>query len=231
MKLPYINIHTHHLQIIENVISVANIYPQQNIPKNQYFSIGIHPWHLQEDVLKTHLLNLEKNLKNPKCIAIGECGLDKICKTNFSLQMAVFKEHIHLSEKYKKPLIIHCVKAFNEIIKIKKEIHPTQIWMIHGFNKKYEIVQQLHQNNILTSFGKALLTNTSTQNSFIKTPLHKMFLETDDENISIKDIYKKAAELKQLSIEELIVHLHSNFKMYFLQNGNLDRKNGTAHKK
>lgn len=225
MNFLYINIHTHYFNLVENVFSIVNVYPQQNNPENFYFSVGIHPWHLQKQTVETHFLLLQKKMKNPKCIAIGECGLDKNASANLSLQFTVFKKQISFSEVYEKPLLIHCVKAHNELIKLKKEIQPSQIWILHGFNKRPQIAKQLLDAGILISFGKALLTNTSTQKSFIETPFPFLFLETDDETISIQEIYKKAAELKQISIKELIVHLHSNFKKYFLQNGKLVGKN------
>ena len=49
----------------------------------------------------------EEKLKAEKCFALGECGLDKITASDFELQKEVFKKQIQLSEKYKKPLIIH----------------------------------------------------------------------------------------------------------------------------
>lgn len=213
----YINIHTHYLSIKSNVKSVLNVYPEELPHKGLWFSTGIHPWYLKRGYEK-EIQDIKEHLKNPKCIAIGECGLDKNIKVDFSFQKEVFKQHIQLSEKHKKPLIIHCVKSYNEIIQLKKEYKPTQKWLIHGFNKRLKIVELLVENDILMSYGTALLTNKSTQNSFVHTPLEFIFLETDNTSVSIAKIYEKAAEIKQISVEKLTLHLHLNFKKYFLKN-------------
>ena len=62
---------------------------------------------------------LEEAISNEKVIMIGECGLDKVWGPTLDIQEASFRRHIELSEKHQKPLIIHCVKAYNEIIAIK----------------------------------------------------------------------------------------------------------------
>lgn len=68
-------------------------------------------------------------------VAIGECGLDKVCKTDFVLQQEVFAAHIILANKLKKPLVLHCVKAYDEIIKMLS-LHKNLVHVIfHGFNK------------------------------------------------------------------------------------------------
>jgi TatD DNase family protein len=79
-------------------------------------------------------LIIEEKLKDENCFALGECGLDKITASDFELQKVVFKKQIQLSEKHQKPLIIHCVKAHQELIEIKKELKPKQVWIFHGFN-------------------------------------------------------------------------------------------------
>lgn len=213
----YINIHTHHLKVNENSISLLNIYPQEDPCNNLFFSTGIHPWQIEQSNWLIHLESIEQKLKNPKCIAVGECGLDKNIEIPFELQKEIFEKHIYLSEKFKKPLIIHCVKAYNEMIQLKKQHQPTQKWLIHGFNKRFEVCKPLIAHHFFISFGVGLLTNKSTQNSFINAPLQFIFLETDDSNVSIEEIYQKAAELKQISIEELTLHLQAKFKKYFLQ--------------
>ncbi len=213
--MTFIDIHTHKKTFSLSEKGISNLFPEENTPAtNNHFSCGIHPWYIKN--IQVQFSQLETKLQDPNCLAIGECGIDKNVTTPISLQTTVFEKHIELSEKYKKPLIIHCVKAHQEIIQLKKQYQPTQIWLIHGVNKRYEVVNQLLQNQFFVSFGKALLTNPTTQESFIKTPLKSLFLETDDSSVSIQEIYQKAVELKQISIEELSVHLQHKFENYFL---------------
>ena len=61
-------------------------------------------------------------MKDASCLALGECGLDKKVQTPLDLQQEVFERQLTLAEKYKKPVIIHCVAAFQELIAIKKKL-------------------------------------------------------------------------------------------------------------
>ncbi len=211
----FINIHTHQKTTSRFEKGITNLFPEENHQSlNSYFSCGIHPWYIKNTDLQ--FSQLVAKLQHPNCLAIGECGIDKNIETSISLQKIIFQRHIELSEKHHKPLIIHAVKSHQELIQLKKQHCPTQIWLIHGMNKRYEIVQQLVQHQFFISFGKALLTNKTTQESFVKTPLEALFLETDDDDISIEKIYQKASELKQIPIEELTVHLSRKFEKYFL---------------
>ena len=143
--IPVIDFHTHTKNSDSTVFSVLNIYPNSakvNVP----FSIGIHPWYLTKNTLKKELSVIENSLQNKNCITLGECGLDRVAKIDFALQKEVFIQQIHLSETYKKPLIIHCVKAFDDLIAIKKELKPKQIWVLHGFNKSNQLAKSLLKN-------------------------------------------------------------------------------------
>ncbi|MBS9767632.1 MAG: TatD family hydrolase [Flavobacteriaceae bacterium] len=218
--MDFINIHTHQKTTLPFEKGITNLFPEENHQSlNGYFSCGIHPWYIKNTDLQ--FSQLVAKLQHQNCLAIGECGIDRNVETPISLQKTIFQKHIELSEKHHKPLIIHAVKSHQEIIQLKKQHCPTQIWLVHGVNKRYEIVQQLVQHQFFISFGKALLTNKTTQESFVKTPLEALFLETDDASISIEKIYQKASELKQIPIEELTVHLSRKFEKYFLCHKNI----------
>lgn len=82
------------------------------------FSCGIHPWYSEDS--ETQMAYLTEITSNPRIVAIGETGLDKLKGPSFEVQTPVFKKHIELSEKLGKPVIIHCVKAWEELLKVKK---------------------------------------------------------------------------------------------------------------
>lgn len=165
-----------------------------------YYSVGIHPKDISNN-WKSTLNFLKIQAEKSNCLTIGECGLDGLIEVNLDLQKEVFKEHIILANYLKKPLTIHCVKRFSELIPFKKTSSVPMI--IHGFNKKQNIFREMIQHGFYLSFGKALLQNVSLQNSFKECPIDQFFLETDDSQISILEIYQKAAELKGLSLEEI----------------------------
>ncbi|MDO4782070.1 MAG: TatD family hydrolase [Capnocytophaga felis] len=191
--MKFLDIHSHKQKSSHDTIVIKNEYPL-TAQTDDLFSVGIHPWHLKD--WQKQWDALVRVAKHPNCVAIGECGLDKNVSESLELQESIFEKHIQLSETLEKPLIIHCVKAYSELIALKKKFQPHQIWILHGFNKNQSVADMLLQKGICLSFGKALLTNEKLQNIFKAIPQGSYFFETDDSDINISEIYKKAQELK-----------------------------------
>ena len=211
----FFDIHTHKKASSENIFSIENKYPNDTYFTNP-FSIGIHPWFIKQKNLTEELLIIEEKLKDKNCFAIGECGLDKISSIDFELQKEVFKKQIQLSEKHQKPLIIHCVKAHQELVEIKKELKPTQVWIFHGFNKNFQVADSLIRYGITLSFGTAVIKNKNLQEVVSKVNISSLLLETDDAiNYNIKEVYQKVSELKNIEVEELQQKIKQNFKNIF----------------
>lgn len=178
-------------------------------PPNHLYSIGIHPQDIQSDNIKNQINWLKSNITE-NCFAIGECGLDGLVSVEQKIQEEVFKKQIEISNELKKPLIIHCVRKFSEVISFKK--YAEQPMIIHGFNKKQSIADDLLKNNFYLSFGKAVLYNLSLQNVLKTTPLDKIFLETDNEDFNIEELYLKISELKEISLEQLNKQILENLE-------------------
>ena len=157
--------------------------------------------------------NLVNLAKSSQVIAIGECGLDRNISLSMELQTAIFQKHIELAERLQKPLVIHCVRAFDEIIALKKNTQASTPWIIHGFNKKVAVFQQLLQHNFCFSFGAAILSDHSpTTQAITIAPNGRFLLETDDRtDITIEQIYHRAAALRQTSIETLQTELAETY--------------------
>lgn len=220
----FVNIHSHKISN-DAAISIVNIILDkndgnftdpsllENDKPNIHFSVGIHPWFLNN--WQSRVSALENIGNHSKVIAIGECGLDKTQDTSLSEQTEVFRVHINLSEKLKKPLIIHCVKAYNELIQIKKKVNPKQPWIIHGFNNNAQIARQCVESGMCISLGKSLF-NTQL-NSMLVTciPLSHLFLETDETDFTIQEIYQKYADLKEIPMDRLKFDMTRNFNNYF----------------
>ena len=199
------DVHTHFLTGNTNAILNAN----SSI--DSFHSRGIHPWCVDETIT---LEKLESDLQYPKCIALGEIGLDKICSSDFNIQRKVFTKQIELSEKYNLPVIIHCVRASNELFQFKKEIKPTQHWIWHGFNKA-NLLKQTIENEIIPSFGETILKNDDLRNELANLESNQFLLETDTSTFSIETIYKTVAEIRNQSIESLQKEQISNFERIF----------------
>ncbi len=205
----YIDIHTHQKENRENIFSLHNINPEDfiQLPDNResYFSTGIHPWHINEKVEES--INILKKIAfNPHIIAIGETGLDKLCSVNFELQKEIFICQIDIAKEAGKPLVIHCVKAWNEIQQILKEMRFNMPVIFHGFRGKPQLAADLLKTGYYLSFGK-LFNRESLQ----ITPLDRLFLETDDNDFLIEEIYHPVADIKGIAEKELINACWKNF--------------------
>ena len=214
MKL--IDFHTHNKQQNDDVISIVNQYPKEFENKYRLTSVGLHPWFIDTETLGDELETLEQIVRDGKCIVIGECGLDKKTETPFKIQRLVFKKQLELAEKYQLPVIIHCVSSFAQVIADKNKIVSESVpLIIHGFAKKVEMAQQLIDHGFYLSFGSNLLNSKTLQNSFKNIRLDRVFLETGSHDESIQEIYEFAAELLNISVQDLNKQITANFNTVF----------------
>ena len=209
----YIDIHTHRKENSENVFSLHNISLEesehQGAKARHYFSAGIHPWYI-DSTIEEKIKILKQIVSDPSILAIGETGLDKLCSVDFNLQKEVFNAQITIAKQVKKPLIIHCVKAYDEIQQMLKEAQINVPVIFHGFRGKPQLAKELAKAGFYLSFGN--LFNTE---SLEMTPLNRIFLETDDKNLGIEEIYELVAEVKGVSVEKLIETVDENFERSF----------------
>ena len=149
--------------------------------------------------------------------AIGECGLDRACDSDFELQREVFIKQIELSEQYHKPLIIHAVRSYPDIISIWKEMKPNQPWIIHGFNgNEHSAEQLLRHDGIYLSLGDVLFKNEKRAERLLDIiPSDRLFLETDVAERSIVEVYEKASLLSGVATDILRKDIFDNFVKIF----------------
>ncbi len=210
----FINAHTHR-QLFDANLELVNIEPA-TAEKPKYYSYGIHPWFVSEKDYEEQLRELENAVNEQHCLAVGECGLDKLSKASIGLQQKVFERQVAIANDAGKPLIIHCVKAFNELLNSLNLSGNKVPVIIHGFNNNENIAKLLNDEGCYFSFGKALLGYDSNAAKALKTVgRKKFFLETDDADISIKYIYHKASDLLGIDEEILRGQLRSNFETVF----------------
>lgn len=212
MKL--IDIHTHKPSASPEVFSVLNLFPEDEI-QQEAFSIGVHPWYISEISFEEQLCLVKQKAGLASCKAIGECGLDKVTNTPYQLQESIFKTQVSIAEELEKPMLIHCVKSFQEIYKLRVVLQPKQTWVIHGFVKGKQLADQLISVGIKLSFGSALLTNVKLQEVFKGCNSAAFFLETDDAACTIQEVYLKAADLRGVSVEALKNQIDKNYNSLF----------------
>ena len=195
--MDFFDFHHHKTNIASGIYNLQT--GSQRLP-DTLFSAGIHPQDIQPEN-SDHQFEWLQSVITENCFAIGECGLDGLVSVEMKIQEQVFLRQIQLANEIKKPLIIHCVRKFYEVISFRKK--SEQAMIIHGFNKKQNVADDLLKNNFYLSFGKAVLYHLSLQDTLKTVPLDKLFLETDNDDFDIKELYQKVSEIKKISIEQL----------------------------
>jgi len=192
---------------------------EEVLDESTSFSAGIHPWDVDSIDLSKALLDLDSRLKQPKCLALGELGIDKKFGTNLDLQIGLLRSQLELALKHqKKVLIIHCIKAFQEIIEEKNKAPNDFIWVLHGFNGSKELIQQMLHQGFYFSLGALLFMEDAKIIQNIKEiPLDRLFLETDDSDLIIEEVYQRAAHLLNLNVNIIEDQLEQNLKQVFTE--------------
>ncbi|WP_268846395.1 TatD family hydrolase [Flavobacterium aestivum] len=211
----FLNLHTHKFTNQDTVLELVNQYPQEFDIAIPFYSIGIHPWYIDEQNLEADLQIIESKLQESNCLALGECGLDKRIEVPLELQQTVFERQLFLAQKHNKPVVIHCVAAFQEVIAIKKRLKITVPMIMHGFSKNKQVAKELIDNGFYISFGKYLLRNPELEVVFQAIPNDRFFLETDTIEEGIEEVYALAAHYKNWSMNELQQKIKSNFAAVF----------------
>ena len=198
------DVHTHHHPATPGE-AIVQLTPDAFAPQpGHFYSVGLHPWDIRND-WHTQMAKLLVMALHTHVVMIGETGLDKKnSPAPMELQMEVFREHVHLSELIRKPLIVHCVKAFDELLTIRKETKATLPWIIHGFRGG---VEQWHQ---LTRAGLHVSIGSHCNPELIRelTPQH-LLLESDDRG-DIDSAYYLVSESTGLDSSELKHHVANN---------------------
>lgn len=201
----YFNFHHHDFGVkhgIYNLASAGQFFEGE-------FSCGIHPKDIFEN-WKSDFEAVKKRVLDDNCIAIGECGLDGMIAAPEELQEQVFEAHISLAEQTGKPLIIHCVRRFQEVQRLCKDRKIHKI--IHGFNKNEILAEEILRHGFYLSFGFAALHSLSLQKIISEMPIDRIFLETDSRDFQISELYEKVAALKNISPENLEKQISENLK-------------------
>ncbi|MGI6073405.1 MAG: TatD family hydrolase [Fermentimonas sp.] len=214
----FYDIHTHKSydedQDSPDHLCIYDVYPlefevRKELNAKQYFSCGIHPWYSENST--NQFPYLREILPDERIIAIGEAGFDKLKGPSLEIQEPVFREHIILSEQLNKPLIIHAVKAWDRLIKIKQEFKPENPWIIHGYRgSKVELTKWLVNEGFYFSLGENINIDTTQV-----IPLDRLFCETDESEVSIEDIYMQVAHALNISLVEFASIVSKNVEKVF----------------
>lgn len=216
----FINFHTHlpdtqATLVVENIIFGKEklLEKVRSISESKKcYSIGFHPWF--ESEFEDYFEYFEELVQRKDVLFVGECGIDKVrSDVSFHQQRMIFQSQLELAEKYHKPVIIHCVRALDEILEIRKNFSSVP-WIFHGFQHSERIAMKLIDVNIKLSVGVDIMRKKKI-NLLRNIPLDMMFIETDSAPISVVDVYQYIARTRQIPLAELQKTIQQNFFKLF----------------
>jgi TatD DNase family protein len=215
---PFLNLHSHRKPSGNDELAIRNAFlhlPKSNFPENYRLSFGIHPWfaaHASERECQT----LASAAKNPACLAIGECGIDRVKGPGLATQLDVFKMQVDLANQINKPLILHLVRSYSDVLQFASSIKVP--WIVHGFNGNKQMALMLIDKGARLSFGVAFLNRQRLKDVLNEIPIAKLYLETDTVAYPIQLIYREASAIRNTSIDSLRNAIWTNFERDFLHN-------------
>ena len=207
----YIDIHSHRDHSTPDIIRVCHCDSDGAMGPSGFYSVGIHPWNVQHVNLDEQLELMKSLVNDDRLLMIGECGLDKTKGADWALQNNAFLHQVELAEMVNKPLIIHCVKSYNEMIDIHRNHHSVP-WIFHAFNGSAQLALQLCKLGFYLSMGQRQLMSTKGQKTLRSVALDRLFFETDDTDDDIIATYALAASVLSMPLPELEAKVEGNFK-------------------
>ncbi|MEC5394663.1 TatD family hydrolase [Bergeyella sp. RCAD1439] len=194
----------HHHRLREG--GIYNLSLWEEVPE-RFFSVGLHPREVSS--ASSEALDWVRTVaESPFCVALGESGLDALVQTPLEVQREAFLRQLAWANELAKPVIVHCVRCYGEMPKFLGEAETPLV--IHGFNRKAAIAEVLLKAGFYLSFGSAVLSNVSLQQTLQRIPLERFFLETDDRAVAIEAVYEKVAEIRGLSLAHLQEQIAEN---------------------
>ena len=158
-------------------------------------TVGLHPWQAATGVIPSEAEILSAD-------AVGEIGLDKACEVDFEQQRAVFEAQLRLAEQHKKPVVVHCVRAFEEVMNALEKFTLKAV-IFHGFIGSSEQAERAVKKGYYLSFGARTERSKKTIEALRATPLDRLFVETDEADTPIAEMYALVARLRNTEVEEI----------------------------
>ena len=180
-----------------------------------FYSRGIHPLFIGDGV-EGALEQVEREAAAGEIVAVGEAGLDRNGEAPLEVQTGIFERQVGIAARYGLPLVVHVVRAVPELISLRKKYPAFGKWIVHGFNSRREILHDLLRHGFYISVGaKALVEGTNVCRLLPEIPDDRLFLETDEGDVPIEEVYAAVALRKQVPVEELQRMVAVNFERLF----------------
>lgn len=219
-NMPFVNVHAHaaggEICLLDVGTSLSDA-PRR--APGLWYSVGFHPVRLAGGA-PLDWAAFRAALSAEGVVAVGECGLDRRLPVPLDGQMSVFLRQAEEAESRSLPLVVHCVRAYPELVAARRSGAFRMPWVVHGFNNNGQTLGMLLRHGFHVSLGGALLNPGSNAARLLPgIPPARLFLETDDRPLGIRSVYEAAAARLGLSLEELKRQIYANFNNVFLWNG------------
>lgn len=211
----WINIHTHKPGAGINIVDP--ILGEVALPQNGkvYFSMGIHPMYIDRST-ELRLEEIGKAAEEKRIVAVGEAGMDRNAPVEMGVQVKWFRRQAEIADEYHLPLIIHGVRAIPELIAEYKRYSGSSMWIMHGFNNREEILRDLLRHGFYISAGRHVMNEESHIYRLLpEIPDDRLFIETDNSDFTIAEIYRMVALRKEIAVEKLQQNVRMNFDKIF----------------
>ena len=211
-KIRYIDFHTHNRSPGADTVTVLNLMAGDEVPAdfnaNTLFSAGIHPWQLTDDNLAHLQTELLLTVAHPHVALIGEAGFDRLQGGPREVEQRAFIFQAEMASEMDKPMVIHCVKGWDDLRRARKKVRPARPWVIHGFRGNSMLVSSLADEGFWFSLGSRGL-----KPELLKVVSHeRILLETDDSGERIAEVYRKFGEVAGYDAETAEGLMRRNFK-------------------
>lgn len=208
------DIHTHQIKTDSPGVFNFDVTQHCTIPENTYFSAGLHPWNIEINHIEWYLSIVERIARHSLCVAIGECGLDYKNPHNKAIQREVFEQQLKITTRFRLPVIIHCVRAYHDLLHIRKYMDPDVPWILHGFRQNIQLARQCLDAGMFISLGAYVLSGKyDALISFL--PSDRLFIETDEWSGDVRQLYSYVAVKRGLTYDMFVQDIHRNIQDVF----------------
>ncbi len=192
-----LDIHTHRLDATAALIAVD---PRRFEPQpGKWYSVGFHPWDIADAPTDDDFLLLQQCATHPQVLAIGETGIDRLRGASLDIQAVVFVRHLQLAHQLGKAVVVHNVRATQDILDARRKAALDQVTLIiHGMRGNAHVARTLLDAGCYLSYGPRF--NPAALQA---TPLDRLLIETDDGDISIAAVAEQVAQTLHLSIDDI----------------------------
>lgn len=193
----------------------------RKFPETIYPAVGYHPWSIQPEKIEENIDFIDEQL--PRCVALGEVGLDYKVKIKKPIQWQVFERVLELASRHAKPVIVHSRFSHQRCHRMVAAAGVTRA-VFHWYSGPLDLLEQILADGFYVSATPALAYSPYHRAAIQAAPLERILVETDcpvayqgraSEPVDLIDTLKALSELKGLALDEVASVTANNTKRFF----------------